>query len=41
MVIQTDELRQRTTPVWMCSKCGKKYQTKGQAKAHELKVHNG
>ena len=42
MVTQTgssNNPRFPTIPVWMCSKCGRKYQTKGQATAHELKVH--
>lgn len=42
MVERTESLggiRLNGTPVWKCSICGKKYQTKKQAHAHE--AHHG
>lgn len=39
MVTQTGKTRLQCTPVWQCSYCEKKYQTKGQALSHEHNIH--
>lgn len=37
---QTKKGRMVTTPVWECSFCAKKFQTKAIARMHEIRKHN-